>query len=313
MSAQDVLRQLRALGAHIDCQDGRLELRAGRRSVPERLVEQARAVKSELILLLDNPELQKQRPSPTRGEGGTLREETPSKAPESLVFAEECQVASFGGILRRESGILRDPVASFGGKVASFDAKTAKSATEECQVASFVEPQHSCGFQAPNAPKDATLSECWGESSFSTTKMGQFASQPEVIESPSFMPADIPAGWVGGLSRLRPDCPPGDIPMQRWQQFIADARRLLRNGTLAQAAALGWDEIDLFGCDDTRPFARIDQMGLAWLITGWRVVSISASAAIIEAPTGSRQTYRRKEHGVGQIPAWELCNQGDLN
>jgi len=107
MSAQDVLRQLRALGAQIECQDGRLKLRAGKRAVPERLVEQARTVKSELILLLDNPELQKQRPSPTRGEGGTLREETPSKAAESLVFAEECQVASFGGILRRESGILR--------------------------------------------------------------------------------------------------------------------------------------------------------------------------------------------------------------
>ena len=231
MNVLDILRQLRALGVHIECQDGRLELRAGRRSVSKRLIEQARTVKSELILLLDNPESQKQRPSPTRGKGGTFREGIPSKAAESLVVAEECQVAS------------------------------------------FIDHQHSCGFQAP---------------------------------------ADIPAGWVGGLSRLRPDCPPGDIPMQRWQQFIADARRLLRNGTLAQAAALGWDEIDLFGCDDTKPSARIDQMGLVWLIPGWRVVSVSArcrdhrSADRFTANLSPGGTRRRANPGVG------IMQQGDL-
>ena len=313
MSAQDVLRQLRALGAHIECQDGLLKLRAGRRSVPERLVEQVRAAKSELILLLDNPELQKQGPSPTHGDSEHLRKEIPSKAAENLVFPEDAQVSAFGERLRRENGILRDPVSTFGGEVSTFGKTPAKMLTEDAQVSAFAEAQHPCGFQAPDTPKMLTPPECWEESSFLATKTGQFVPQPEVIGSPSFMPADTPAEWIDGLSRLRPDCPPSDIPMQRWQQFIADARRLLCNVTLAQAAALGWDEIDLFGCDDTKPFARIDQMGLAWLITGWRVVSISASAAIIEAPTGSRQTYRRKMRGIGQIPAWELCNQGDLH
>ena len=313
MSAHDVLRQLHALGAHIECQEGRLKLRAGNRAVPELLVEQARTAKSELILLLDNPELQKQGPSPTRGDSEHLREVTPSKAAENLAFAEDAQVSAFGEHLRQGNGILRDPVSTFGGEVSTFGKTPAKMLTEDAQVSAFAEAQHSRGFQAPDTPKMLTPPECWEESSFSTTKMGQFVPQPEVIGSPSFMPADTPAEWVDGVSRLRPNCPPGDVPMQRWQQLIADARRLLRNGTLAQAAELGWDEIDLFGCDDTRPFARIDQMGLAWLITGWRVVSISASAAIIEAPTGSRQTYRRKEHAVGQVPAWELNNQGGLH
>ena len=112
--------------------------------------------------------------------------------------------------------------------------------------------------------------------------------------------------FVCRLARLRPDCPPADVPPQRWQQFIADAQRLLRNGTLAQAAALGWDEIDLFGCDDTKPCARIDQMGLVWLVNGNRVVSISSSAAVIEMPTGSRQTYRRRLGNPGRVLPWDL-------
>ena len=119
----------------------------------------------------------------------------------------------------------------------------------------------------------------------------------------------VPKEWEEALACLQPDRPPGDMPPKRWEQFIADARRLIDEGFAAQAAALGWTALDLFGCNNTKPFARIDQMGLVWLITGGRVASISASAAIIEAPTGSRQTYRRSLPGVGQVPVWGLCEE----
>lgn len=77
-------------------------------------------------------------------------------------------------------------------------------------------------------------------------------------------------------------------------QFLADVRNFLANGFAIQAAALGWTGADLYGCDDVRPFARIDQAGLLWLLNGDRLIAISNDAAVIETRTGARQTYRRR-------------------
>jgi hypothetical protein len=92
----------------------------------------------------------------------------------------------------------------------------------------------------------------------------------------------------------------------RWRQLIHDCGRLLDAGLIAEAARLDWTAFDLFGCDDTKPYARIDQMGLFWFVGGGRVVSISMSAAVIETLTGARQTYRCKPSDAGRVLAWEL-------
>jgi hypothetical protein len=49
---QAILQQLHDLGARIEYREGCLALRAGQRPVPELLVEQARAAKAELMILL---------------------------------------------------------------------------------------------------------------------------------------------------------------------------------------------------------------------------------------------------------------------
>jgi hypothetical protein len=100
----------------------------------------------------------------------------------------------------------------------------------------------------------------------------------------------IPREWAGDLSRLDPDRPPADVPLQRWEQFVDDARRFLSGGFAERAVALGWGAVDLFGCDPDRPFARIDRAGLCWLIAGNRIADLSDEAAIIETWTGARQT-----------------------
>ena len=97
------------------------------------------------------------------------------------------------------------------------------------------------------------------------------------------------------LDRLDPEHPPGDVPRRRWVQFLEDASAFRASGFAEQAKALGWTDADLFGCDDTRPFARIDCMGLVWLLKGDRIVALTAEGAVIEAKNGSRLTYRRKE------------------
>jgi hypothetical protein len=115
-----------------------------------------------------------------------------------------------------------------------------------------------------------------------------------------------PREWAEGFARLDRARPPDDVPQRRWLQFIDDCGTFLDGDWAATAQALGWDAANLFGCDRDRPFARVDRMGLLWLLNGRRVVALTADAAIIEAPNGSRLIYRRAPSYAGQVLAWEL-------
>jgi hypothetical protein len=118
---------------------------------------------------------------------------------------------------------------------------------------------------------------------------------------------DILRGWAEGFARLDPDRPPGNVPLRRWQRFVDDAGLFLDSPFCAVAAALGWGPHDLFGCDRDRPFARIDQAGLLWLLNGDTLVEINRHTAIIERRTGVRQIFRRRPVAVGEVVlAWEL-------
>jgi hypothetical protein len=103
------------------------------------------------------------------------------------------------------------------------------------------------------------------------------------------------------FDRLDPTHSPGDVPQRRWVQFLDDARAFCVSGFAEQAKALGWTAIDLFGCDDARPFARIDCMGLIWLLNGDRLVALTAQSAAIETKTGTRTSFRKKERPVGNL------------
>jgi hypothetical protein len=61
---------------------------------------------------------------------------------------------------------------------------------------------------------------------------------------------------------LDPGRPPGDVPPSRWRRFIDDSHAFLESPFHDIARALGWSDLDLFGCDDLRPYARIDKAGL---------------------------------------------------
>jgi hypothetical protein len=119
----------------------------------------------------------------------------------------------------------------------------------------------------------------------------------------------IPRTWAEGFARLHPDRPPGDLPLRRWQRFVDDVGIFLDRWA-AYAAALGWGPCDLFGCDRDRPFARIDQAGLLWLVNGDKLVALTENTATIERRTGARQTYRRKPSTPGRVLAWELARDG---
>jgi hypothetical protein len=117
----------------------------------------------------------------------------------------------------------------------------------------------------------------------------------------------VPREWAEGFARLDPDRPPADVPPRHWQRFIDDVGLFLGSPFCAVAAALGWGPYDLFGCDRDRPFGRIGQCGLIWLLKGDRLVALSANTATVETCTGGRQTWHRKPNEQGRILAWELA------
>jgi len=116
-----------------------------------------------------------------------------------------------------------------------------------------------------------------------------------------------PRAWAEALARLDPNNPPGDVPARRWLRFIDDCGRFLDGGGVERAAAFGWGPLDLFGCDRERPFARVEHMGLLWLLNGGSIVELHKDHAVIETVGGARQTYRRRPVEVGRVVlAWEL-------
>jgi hypothetical protein len=115
-----------------------------------------------------------------------------------------------------------------------------------------------------------------------------------------------PRAWAEALARLDPARPPADVQLHRWLQFIDDCGRFLDDGWAERAAALGWEPLDLFGCDRERPLARHEDTGLLWLLHGRRLLALMANSARIKTATGS-VTYYRMPVAAGHVALpWEL-------
>jgi len=117
-----------------------------------------------------------------------------------------------------------------------------------------------------------------------------------------------PRVWAEALARLDPACPPYDISPARWLRFIDDCGQFLDEDWAAGAAALGWGPLDLFGCNRDKPFARISQAGLLWLLEGRRLSVLTCDTATITRPSGSHVTFYRRRLETGGVLAWELAD-----
>jgi hypothetical protein len=107
------------------------------------------------------------------------------------------------------------------------------------------------------------------------------------------------------LAQMRPPLDYGGVNVARWRQLVADADIFLARWE-TEAGTLGWTELDLFGCDSHKPFARIDLAGLVLLLNGRPVVEMTAEAAMI-AEHGQRHTrFTRRPARPEQIALWQL-------
>jgi hypothetical protein len=144
------------------------------------------------------------------------------------------------------------------------------------------------------------------ESDFACDGGGRTDDQDECADRIEYRPG-VPGAWAEGFARFNPDRLPSDVPMKRWQRFVDDVGQFLDGSFCATAMALGWGPHDLFGCDRDRPFARIDRLGLLWLLDGGRLMALTANTATIKTSNGSVLTYRRRAgNEPGRVLAWEL-------
>ena len=130
-AAPAILAWLSAVGATIECRDGTLVVRAGRRPVPMSLIQQARAVKCELSKMLNAAKDAQQR------EVEHLRCAVAENLRISAAIVEGAQVNDFDERLR---------------------TKSPKTLTEEAQVSIFDESEDFCSSQPVPEIEGAHLS-----------------------------------------------------------------------------------------------------------------------------------------------------------
>ena len=195
----------------------------------------------------------------------------------------------------------------------AFLARSSEPETEQCDTLAALAGLASVEERAHNLTRSCTSRPASTSAAFAglagskrqTEFQGRDGARP--VTNPNSSSANNPPqSWIEGVAKLDAERVPGDVPPRRWRQFIYDAARFLDGGFAAQAAALDWDALDLFGCDQIRPFARIDNAGLVWLLNGDRLVALTERSARIEAKSGATLTCYRKPGETGRVLAWEV-------
>jgi len=114
-----------------------------------------------------------------------------------------------------------------------------------------------------------------------------------------------PRKWAEGYARLCVMPRPAGFPAAAWSNLVDAGGRFIDRFS-AQAAALGWNATDIFGCHPVKPFERIDMAGFLLLMpAGAEVAAITADTVTIKTATGGTlRNFRRSR--LGAIAAWEL-------
>ena len=108
----------------------------------------------------------------------------------------------------------------------------------------------------------------------------------------------IPRAWAEGFARLQTMACPAGMRPDRWQEMVDDAGRFLARWG-AQAAALGWSTLDVFGAHPTHPSSASIAPGSSscCMATSW-----SPSPLIPHAPGGGAGDFQLTTDGRGRKP-----------
>jgi hypothetical protein len=115
--------------------------------------------------------------------------------------------------------------------------------------------------------------------------------------------------WREAMAALDPQKPVRDVPGRRWENLLRDCGWFLADdpGWAALALELGWTPVQLLGANRRKPFARIDQCGLLWLINAARIEDLGEGHCVLVSATGARSTYRVREVDLDEVCLpWEI-------
>ena len=116
-------------------------------------------------------------------------------------------------------------------------------------------------------------------------------------------PSSAPKGWLDAYGAMRTMAIPEGFSSDRW-------RRVFMGSWAAEAARLGWSDLDVFGCRATQPDRRFDCMGLVLLLDGCEIVGIDAQGADLSTRGDVRQRFQRRQMPPDTVPLPSLVKRG---
>jgi hypothetical protein len=119
--------------------------------------------------------------------------------------------------------------------------------------------------------------------------------------------------WREAIAALDPGKPPPGMPAARWRNFLADCGMFFADdpGWGELALECGWSDFQLLGANRRKPYARIDQCGLLWLVNRARIEDLGESHCVLVSVTGARSTYRVRAAPPDEVCLpWEFLNDG---
>lgn len=114
----------------------------------------------------------------------------------------------------------------------------------------------------------------------------------------------LPEPLIAGINQLRSMPVPRRVDPAAWSAVVADTLRLEREGWAAQALALGWSALDLFGAV-ADPEGDSGADGLAVKLQGRRALALSEAFATV-ADEGARRFYLYRGNNEGARLLWDL-------
>lgn len=154
-------------------------------------------------------------------------------------------------------------------------------------------------------PEPEENKEGFGGSVSFVSDAEDIAERAAIVQFDAGVPEEWAVGYASLLNWMPEGLRKGGYTAQRWQRVIDDGGKFLDQwGT--QAAALGWDATDVFGVDPDAPAARIDAMGLVFLINGRTVQAITALSARLVNERGGALTYYRRTSSQKGMPVWAI-------
>jgi hypothetical protein len=102
---------------------------------------------------------------------------------------------------------------------------------------------------------------------------------------------------------------PAGMPVRRWHNLLDDSAMFFADdpGWGLLALDLGWTPRQLLGANRTKPYARIDQQGLLWLVAGNHIEYLDEAGCVLITRSNSFLTYRARPHPLEEIcMPWEF-------